>query len=84
MLMKIFVYSYSLVNITVIPVHLYYFTFCFKFYYPIVNIIVIHRYLVFHGSRKTNTKCCGKNEKNPKWNHVGVASKICSYKYCCI
>ena len=47
--------SYSFVNITVIPVHFYYFTLCFKFYFPIVDIIVKHLYLLFLPSRKTNT-----------------------------
>ena len=49
---------YSFVNITVIPVHFFLFHFCFKFYYPVVNIIVNHRYLVYFRSRKTNTKSC--------------------------
>ena len=65
MLMNVFVCPYSFVNITVIPVHFYYFIFCFKFYYPILNIIVNDLYLVFLRSRKTNTKCCDKNEKKP-------------------
>ena len=68
MLMNVFVCPYSFVNITVIPVHFYYFIFCFKFYYPIVNIIVNHLYLVFLRSRKTNTKCCDKHEKT----HSGI------------
>ena len=66
MLTKEFVSPYSFVNINVIliPVHFYYFIFCFKFYYPIVNIIVNHLYLVFLRLRKANTKCSDKNEKN--------------------
>ena len=46
-IMNVFACPYSFVNITVILVHFYYFLFCFKFYYPIVNIIVNHLYLVF-------------------------------------
>ena len=38
--------------------------FFFKFFFPIVDIIVNHLYLLFLGSRKTNTKC-DKNEKIP-------------------
>ena len=52
--------------------------FCFKFYFPIVEIIVNYLYLLFLRSRKTNTKCFDKNEKNPQWYHLGVASKVCS------
>ena len=78
MLMNVFVCLYSFVNITVIPVRFYYFIFSFKFYYPLVDIIVNHLYLLFLRSRKTNTKCCDKNEKNPQWYHLGVASKICN------
>ena len=63
MLMNVFVCPYSFVNITVIPVHFCYFIFCFKLYFPIVDIIVNHFYLLFTRSRKTNRKCCDKNEK---------------------
>ena len=66
MLMNVFVCPYSFVKITVIPAHCYYFIFCFKFYSPIVNIIVNHRDLIFLHLRKTNTKCFDKNEKNPQ------------------
>ena len=66
MLMNVFVCLYSFLNITVIPVHFYCLIFCFKFYYPTVDIIVNHLYLLFLRSRKTNTKCCDKNEKNPQ------------------
>ena len=83
MLMDVFICPYSFVNINVIiPVHFYYFMFCFRFYFPIVNIIVSRLYLLFLCLRKTNTKCCDKNEKNPQWYHPGVDGKICSYKYC--
>ena len=63
MLMNVFVCPYYFLNITVIPVCFYYFNFCFIFYYPIVDIIVNHLYLLFFRSRKTNTKCFHKNEK---------------------
>ena len=43
MLMNVFLRPYSFVNSTAIPVHFYYFIFCFKRYYPIV-IIVNHLY----------------------------------------
>ena len=46
-LMNVFVCSYSFVNITDNSCSFLLFHFCFKFYYPIVNIIVNHRYLVF-------------------------------------
>ena len=36
MFMNVFICPYSFVNITVIPVHSYYFIFCFKLYFPIV------------------------------------------------
>ena len=36
MLINVFICPYSFVNITVIPVHSYYFIFCFKLYFPIV------------------------------------------------
>ena len=37
----------NLVNFFVVSVHFYYFTFCFKFYFPIADIIVSHLYLLF-------------------------------------
>ena len=46
-LMNVFVCSYFFVNITGNSCSFLLFHFCFKFYYPIVNIIVNHRYLVF-------------------------------------
>ena len=76
MLINAFVCLYSFVNITVILVHFYYFTFYFKFYYPNVNIMVNHFYLVFLCLCKTNTKCCDKNEKTN--SDFSVASNICS------
>ena len=47
MLMSVFVCPYSFLNIAVIPVYFYYFNFCFKFYYPIVDIILSHLYFYF-------------------------------------
>ena len=47
MLINVFVCPYSFVNITVIPVHFYYFIFGFEFYYPLVDIIVDHVYMLF-------------------------------------
>ena len=84
MLMNIFVCPYSFLDRTVIPLHLYHFIFCFEFYYPIVDIILSHLYLLFLRSRKTSTKPCDKNAKSPHYYHLGVASKICCQKYCCI
>ena len=78
MLINVFVCLYSFLNITVIPVHFYYLIFCFKFYYPTVDIIVNHLYLLFLRLRKSNTKYLEKNEKNPQRYHLGVASKFCS------
>ena len=46
-LMNVFVCPYSFVNITGNSCSFLLFNFCFKFYYPIVDIIVNHRYLVF-------------------------------------
>ena len=60
-LVNVFVSPYSFDNITVIAAHFHNFIFCFKFYYPIVDI-VNQLYLIFLRSRKTNTKC-DKNEK---------------------
>ena len=63
MLTNVFVCPYSFVNITVILFHFYYLIFCFKlsyyfcFYYPTVDIIVNHLYLLLPRSRKTSTKC---------------------------
>ena len=66
MLIEVFVRQYSFASITAIPVHFFFFfIFCFKFYYPIIDIIVDHLYLLFLRSRKTNTKCVNKNEKKP-------------------
>ena len=45
MLMNLFFCQYSFANITVIPVCFYYIIFCFKFYYPTVDI-VNHLYLL--------------------------------------
>ena len=53
------------VNVTVIPVHTYYFIFYFKFYYPIVDIIVNHIYALFLRSRKPIQNVVTKIEKNP-------------------
>ena len=47
MLINVFVCPYSFVNITVIPVHFYYFIIGFEFYYPLVDIIVNHVYMLF-------------------------------------
>ena len=47
MLMNVFNSPYFFVNIPVIPVHFNYFIFCFKFYYPNVDIIVNHLYHFF-------------------------------------
>ena len=63
-LMKVFACPYSFVNISDNSCSFLLFHFYFTFYYPIVNITVNHRYLVFFRSRKTNTNCCDKNEKN--------------------
>ena len=88
MLMNIFVCPYSFLNNTVYPVHFYYFIFCFIFYYPIVDIIVNHLYLLFFHSRKTNEKYCDKNEKTHSdiilsWLVRSVARRIVvSKKYC--
>ena len=68
--------SIFFVNITVIPVHFYYFIFRFKFYHPIADI-VDHIYVLFLRLRKTNTKFCNKNEKIPQRYHLGAASKNC-------
>ena len=78
-LMNTFVCSYSFINITGNSCSFLLFHFCFKFYYPIVNIIVNHRYLVFFRQRKTNTNCCDKNKKE----HDDMIF-ACSYQYCCI
>ena len=69
MLMNVFVCSYSFVNITVIPFHFYYLIFCFKFYYPSVDIIVNHLYLLFLRSCKTNAKCW---DKKPEKTHSDI------------
>ena len=68
MLMNVLVCPYSFLNIAVLPVHfiLLFHFFCFEFYFPIVDIIVNHLYLLCLRSLKTNTKCCDKNEKNPQ------------------
>ena len=88
MLMNIFVCPYSFLNNTVYSIHFYYFIFCFVFYYPIVDIIVNHLYLLFFHSRKTNEKYCDKNEKTHSdiilsWLVRSVArSIVVSKKYC--
>ena len=61
-LMNVFVSPYSFDNITVIVAHFHNIIFCFKFYYPIVDV-VNQLYLIFLRSRETNTKCCDKNVK---------------------
>ena len=83
MLVNVFNSLYFVVNIPVIPTHFYYFIFCFKFYYPIVDMIVSHLYLLFVHSRKTKAKCYNKKGKKQRY-HLGAASKICGKKYCCI
>ena len=82
MLMNVFVCPYSFVNSTVIPVHFYYLFFFFKFYYPSVDIIVNHLYLLFLARVKPIQNVVTKMKRNPLWYHLGVASKICSWKYC--
>ena len=71
MLMNVFNSPYFFVCISVIPVHIYYFIFCFEFHYPITDIIVNYPYLLFLRSRKTNAKCCNKKGKN----HSGIILK---------
>ena len=39
-------WTYFFVDITVVPVHFYYFIFCFKLYYPIVDFIFNHLYVL--------------------------------------
>ena len=70
MLMNVFNSPYFIVNITVIPVHFYSFIFCFKFYNPIVDIIVNNLYADFLCSRKTGNK----NGKTPQCYHLLVAT----------
>ena len=88
LLMNVFACPYSFLNITVISVHFSYFNFCFKFCYPVVNIIHNHLYLLFLRSRKTNTKCSDKNSKTHSdiilaWLPQPVARIIAvSKKYC--
>ena len=65
-LMNVFVSPCSFDNITGIAAYIHNFLFCFKFCYSIVDIIVNHLYLLYFRSRKTNTKCCDKNRKNPQ------------------
>ena len=63
-LMNVFVCPHSFVNIIVIPLFFYYFIFCFKFNFPIVDIIVNHPYLYYFSVRvKPITKCCDKTKK---------------------
>ena len=63
-LMNVFVCPHSFVNIIVIPLFFYYFIFCFKFYFPIVDIIVNHPYFYYFSVRaKPITKCCDKTKK---------------------
>ena len=62
-LVNVFVIPYSFVNITVIPVQFYFLIFCCKLYYPILNVIVNHLYLLFLRLCKNNAKHFGKNEK---------------------
>ena len=57
----------------------YYNSCSFLLFHFLLFCIVSHLYLIFLRSRKTNTKCCHKNEKNSQRHHLGVASKICSY-----
>ena len=64
MLMTVFNSSYFSVNISVIPIHFYYFIFCFKFYYPIVDTSPATLYLLFLCLRKANGKYCNRKEKN--------------------
>ena len=70
MLMNVFVCPYSSLNITVIPFHFHYFNFCFKFYYPIVDIIA---FIDYFSIRLKPYKMFWQKQKHP------VISSWCSY-----
>ena len=76
--MNLFVCPYSFANITGNSCSYLLIHFSFKFYYPIVNIIVNHRYLAFFRSRKTNTNCCDKNKKKHSDMILGCSQQYCS------
>ena len=61
---------YFLANFFVIPVPFYYFTFCFKFYFPLA---VNHLYILFFRLRKTNTKCYNNNNKKSVARNIAVS-----------
>ena len=64
-----------LVNLFVILVSFHYFTFCFKFSFPIADIIVNHLYIRFLRSRKTNAKCYNKKTKKFVVRNIAASKK---------
>ena len=64
-----------LVNLFVILVSFHYFTFCFKFSFPIADIIVNHLYIRFLRSRKTNAKCYNKKTKKFMVRNIAASKK---------
>ena len=67
---------YYLVNFFAIPLF-HYFTFCFKLYCPIADIIVNHFYILFLRSRKTNIKCYTKKRKKSVARNIVASKKYC-------
>ena len=63
MLMNVFVCPNSSLNITVIPFHFHYFNFCFKFYYPIVDIIA---FIDYFSIRLKPYKMFWQKQKHPQ------------------
>ena len=58
-----FSWYHIFLSTSVITFSFHYFIFCFKFYFPIADIIVSDLYIFFLCSRKTNTKYYSKKRK---------------------
>ena len=57
-------------------IHFHYFTFCFKFYFPIAGIIVSRLYMLFLRSSKTNTKCYNKKRKKSVARNILALTEV--------
>ena len=66
----------------VIPVPVHYFTICFKFYFPLADIIINHLYMLFLRSLKTNTKSYNKKPKKSVARNIVASKKILFSEIC--
>ena len=68
MQLSLYILKLSIVScqLFLIPAPIHYFTFCFRFYFLVADIIVNQLYIILLRLRKTNKKCRNVTIKNEK------------------